>query len=183
MEYKSNNRRLLIKLIVVAIAMFGFGYALVLFYKQICDSTGVRDLAQADHVANTQVDKSRTITIEFDANVRSELPWRFKSETLRMLVHPGEMNQVVYDVENSANRVIVGQAVPSYGPALAGRYFRKLECFCFRQQRFQPHEQRRMPVVFVVDAALPREVNTITLSYSFFEVAGTAAATTPPPTN
>jgi len=171
----SSNRQMLVKLLVVALGMFGFGFALVPLYKQICEATGFRDLTRPDQVAaNSQVDTHRTITIVFDANIRSELAWQFKPEQLQVTVHPGQLTQVMYDVTNTSGRAITGQAVPSYGPAVAGRYFRKLECFCFKQQHFEAGEARRMPVVFVVDPQLPNEVNTITLSYSFFEVAGTA---------
>ncbi|MBV8658574.1 MAG: cytochrome c oxidase assembly protein [Burkholderiales bacterium] len=175
MDRQGSNRQMLVKLLVVALGMFGFGFALVPLYKQICEATGFRDLTRPDQVAgNTQVDSHRTITVVFDANVRSNLSWQFKPEQLQVSIHPGQLTQVMYDVKNTSGRAITGQAVPSYGPAVAGRYFRKLECFCFKQQHFEAGEARRMPVVFVVDPELPNEVNTITLSYSFFEVAGTA---------
>ncbi len=109
--------------------------------------------------------------MEFDANVR-KLPWTFRPLTPSVDVHPGEVTQVVYEVENTTDRPLTGQAVPSYGPQLAAAYFKKLECFCFARQAFAPHEKRQMPVVFVVDPALPRDVGTITLSYTFFEVEG-----------
>lgn len=165
---------MLLKLGVVAVLMFGFAYALVPFYQQICNTTGMRYLLKPDEVGNTQVVSSRVVTVEFDANIRTDLPWHFKPEQLRMEVHPGQLNTVMYDVENVADHAMTGQAVPSYSPAVAARYFKKLECFCFKQQTFQSKEQRRMPVVFLVDPSLPEDVHTITLSYSFFEVAGTA---------
>jgi cytochrome c oxidase assembly protein subunit 11 len=175
MHERSADRRTLVKLVVIAVLMFGFGVVLLpKFYKQICEVTGARDLSKADDPSNTQVDAARSVTVQFDANVRNDLPWRFKPEQIQMVIHPGQLNTVMYDVENIADHTIVGQAVPSFGPAVAGRYFRKLECFCFTRQTFKAHEKRRMPVVFVVEAGLPKEVNTITLSYSFFEVAGTA---------
>lgn len=172
---QSVNKKLLGKLVVVAFLMFGFAYALIPLYKKICEVTGINNVIKADvpSATNTQVDKSRVVTIEFDANLRSELPWKFKSETRRLTLHPGEMGQIVYSMENLGQRAITGQAVPSYAPAVASKYFSKLECFCFRQQVFKPGESREMPVVFVIDPQLPKEVETITLSYSFFEVAGT----------
>lgn len=173
-EQIEDNRRTLHKLIVVALLMFGFGFALVPFYKKICEVTGINNVLQADAVGNTQVVKSRTLMIEFDANVRSDLPWRFTPERTRMQVHPGQLVQVNYEIENQAGRTIVGQAIPSYAPMLAGGFFNKLDCFCFSQQTFEAGEKRVMPVVFVIDPKLPADVNTITLSYSFFEVAGTA---------
>ena len=168
---KADNRALLVKLGVIAVAMFGFGYALVPFYEKICDVTGLRNIARADEVSNTQVDATRTVRIEFDANVH-KLPWTFRPQEAVIGVHPGEMRQVVYEIFNTTDRVMTGQAIPSYGPPHAARYFRKLECFCFVQQTLQPGERRQMPVVFVVDAALPADVATITLSYTFFEVEG-----------
>ncbi len=165
------NRTLVGKLALVVVMMFAFGYALVPFYDQICKVTGLRDIAVADTEINTQVDASRTVRVELDANV-NKLPWQFRPLTAVISVHPGELTQVVYEVENTSDRPVTGQAVPSYGPRLAGEYFKKLECFCFTKQSFQPHEKRQMPVVFVIDSRLPADVNTITLSYTFFEVEG-----------
>ena len=168
---RHDNRLLLAKLSVVAVAMFGFGYALVPFYEKICDVTGLRNIAQADAVRNTQVDATRDVRIEFDSNIR-KLPWQFRALTPVVDVHPGEVRQVMFEIVNTTDRVMTGQAIPSYGPPHAAQYFRKLECFCFTQQTLQPGERREMPVVFVVDAALPADVATITLSYTFFEVEG-----------
>ena len=112
-----------------------------------------------------------TVRVEFDANL-NKLPWQFRPLTSVISVHPGELTQVIYEVENTSERPMTGQAVPSYGPQLAGEYFKKLECFCFTKQSFRPHEKRQMPVVFVIDSRLPADVNTITLSYTFFEVEG-----------
>lgn len=167
------NRKLLKRLLVVAVAMFGFGFALVPFYEKICEVTGIRNVFQPDAVdlRNTQVDASRSVTIEFDSNTR-RLPWTFRPLDSHTQVHPGELKQVLYEVRNTLDRAVTGQAVPSYGPPLAAQYFRKLECFCFRQQTLAAGEVRRFPVVFVIDPALPADVNTITLSYTFFEVAG-----------
>jgi cytochrome c oxidase assembly protein subunit 11 len=166
-----SNRALLARLAIVAVVMFGFGYAMIPFYDQICKATGLRDIAVADSVTNTQVDTGRTIRIELDANV-NKLPWRFRPLTPIVTTHPGEITQVVYEVENPTDRPMTGQAVPSYGPQRAGDYFKKLECFCFTKQSFEAHEKRQMPVVFVVDPNLPKDVATITLSYTFFEVEG-----------
>jgi cytochrome c oxidase assembly protein subunit 11 len=170
----SANRTLLLKLTVIAVLMFGFGFALVPFYKKICEATGINNLLQADEVVNTQVDRSRLITIEFDANTH-DLPWRFKPLQSSLTVHPGEIAQVAYEVVNTRDQPVTGQAVPSYGPRVAGQYFKKMECFCFARQTLNAGETRQMPVVFVVDPALPQDVTTITLSYTFFEIAGTAS--------
>lgn len=166
------NRFLLRKLLVVAVVMFGFGFALVPLYKKICEVTGINDIASADTLANTQVDSARWLTIELDANTRSDLPWTFAPMQKSVRVHPGELVHVVYEVSNNSASAVTGQAIPSYGPQLAQAYFKKLECFCFKQQQLAAGETRRMPVVFVIQPDLPRDVNTITLSYTFFAVEG-----------
>jgi len=168
---RRSNRVMLAKLGVVAVVMFGFGFLLVPFYEQICKATGLRDIDVPDEVKNTQVDLTRSVRLELDANA-SKLPWRFRPLTPIVTVHPGEVAQVVYEVENTSEHPVTGQAVPSYGPQLAAQYFRKLDCFCFTKQSLAPHEKRQMPVVFVVDPKLPNDVPTITLSYTFFEVEG-----------
>ena len=170
------NRVMLRKLVVIVIIMFGFGYALVPLYEKICQATGLRNLLSPDTLSavNTQVDLSRTVTIEFDANVR-QLPWDFRPEVATIKAHPGELVNVMYDIANTTERAIVGQAIPSYAPRSAAQYFHKLECFCFASQTLGPHESRRMPVVFVVDPNLPADVHTITLSYTFFEINGVTA--------
>ncbi|MBK5103454.1 MAG: cytochrome c oxidase assembly protein [Burkholderiales bacterium] len=171
----ASNRRMLKKLLVVALGMFGFGFALVPLYNKVCEVAGLRDLwqpGQADAAtSNTQVDLTRTLTIEFDSNIRM-LPWTFKPMASSVEIHPGELTQMVYEVRNTLDEPVTGQAVPSYGPRLAGQYFRKLECFCFTQQTLAAGEVRQMPVVFVIDPNLPKDVNTITLSYTFFRVDG-----------
>jgi cytochrome c oxidase assembly protein subunit 11 len=165
------NRLMLRKLVLVAVIMFGFGFALVPFYDAICQATGLRNIAAADEVANTQVVATRTVRVEFDANLR-KLPWTFRPLQSSLSVHPGAVTQVMYEIENVSDRPLTGQAVPSYGPQQAALYFKKLECFCFAQQTFAPHEKREMPVVFLIDPKLPDDLNTITLSYTFFEVEG-----------
>ena len=174
MTQAQSNLLTMRKLLIVALAMFGFGYALVPFYQKICEVTGVNNVIKADEVANTQIDAARFVTIEFDSNLRSKLPWTFRSLQTSVRIHPGELTTVMYEIRNTSDRAVTGQAIPSYGPQLAARYFKKLECFCFTQQTLQPGETRRMPVVFVIDKELPDDVNTITLSYTFFEVEGTA---------
>lgn len=169
------NRLVMKKLLVAAVVMFGFAFALVPFYEKICQVTGIRNLFQPDALAaqNTQVDPTRTVSVEFDANTQ-RLPWTFKPLEASVAVHPGEVTQVVYEMRNTLDRPVTGQAVPSYGPQQAALYFRKIECFCFQQQTLGPGEVRRMPVVFVIDPKLPSEINTVTLSYTFFEVNGTS---------
>lgn len=170
------NFQMMAKLAVMAVVMFGFGWALIPMYQKICEIYGINLVTPnmnvtADEVRNTQIDKTRTITIEFDAN--SHGPWRFRPTVANMQVHPGEMAQVVYEVVNTQPRSIDAQAIPSYAPQQAGAHFKKVECFCFQQQTLAPNEAKQMPVVFFIDPDLPKDVKTITVSYTFFEIAGT----------
>ena len=180
---KSDNRRMLGKLLVVAAVMFGFGYALVPMYRAICEALGINVLTVAEQrvaggswigpkgqAVNTQVDTSRTITVEFDANVRG--PWDFKPAVRSVQVHPGELMTVQYEFRNIQNRTMAAQAIPSYAPQLSGAHFNKLECFCFNEYTLKPGESKTWPVAFVIDPKLPKDVNTITLSYTFFEGGG-----------
>lgn len=179
MKYWSENTSLKFKLALVALSMFGFGYAIVPLYEVFCNVTGIKVLALGDRFIessgdskplNTQVDDTRTVTVEFDANVRGL--WRFKPEKSSLRVHPGEMTTIMYEFQNMQGRSITAQAVPSYAPEQAGPNFHKLECFCFKEHTLAPGEKKSWPVVFVVDSGLPRDVKTITLSYTFFEVGG-----------
>ena len=177
-EVRGENRTMMRKLIVVALMMFGFGWALVPLYQKICEITGInivtnRDVDAERAARNTQVDRSRTITVEFDANVQGA--WRFRPHVNHMQVHPGELVQVTYDLVNMQSRAMAGQAIPSYAPMQSAAHFQKLECFCFKQQTLAAGETRQFPVVFFIDPALPPDVKTITLSYTFFEVAGAVA--------
>jgi len=180
---RRDNSRMMGKLLMVALIMFGFGFALVPFYEKICELTGINVLASRDKLntaearefaRNTQVDASRTITIEFDANVQGSMA--FKPRVGHMKVHPGELATVVYEVVNATPGQLVGQAIPSYAPRHSASHFKKLECFCFQQQELAAHQKREFPVVFVIDPKLPADISTITLSYTFFEVAGRSSA-------
>lgn len=180
---QADNRRMLGKLLVVAVLMFGFGYALVPLYRAICDALGVNVLSLVElrrqaglggAGVNTQVDTTRTITVEFDANARG--PWDFKPAVGSLQVHPGEVVTVMYEFRNRQSRTMAAQAIPSYAPRQASSHFNKLECFCFSEYTLAPGESRQWPVVFVIDPRLPRDVTTITLSYTFFEVGGKVPA-------
>ena len=172
MSVAERNRKLFTRLAIVAVAMFGFGYALVPMYYRVCAALGINALGEVpEQVKNTQVDTSRRVTIEFDSNAHG-LAFRFKPLVNHIDVHPGEVATVEYEVRNEQPTTVTAQAVPSYGPAIAGEYFKKIECFCFREQTLAPGEARRMPVVFVVDPKLPKDVTSIALSYTFFAVAG-----------
>lgn len=174
-----NKRTLAILLGGVVLVMFGFGYGLVPLYNVMCRFTRQNDIGVADKVQNTQVDMSRSVTVEFDTNTHN-LPWQFKAVQTSMRVHPGEMAQAIFEVRNEKNYAVSGQAIASYGPSFVAQYFKKIECFCFTQQTLAAGESRRMPVVFFVDSALPKDVNTITLSYTFFEIEGKSGAMSKP---
>lgn len=171
MTLRAENLRLSRRLAIVAVGMFGFGFALVPFYEQICSALGVNSLVEKAGATNSQVDTARVITVEFDSNAHG-LPWAFKPLVRHVQVHPGEVKTVEYEVINVREVPVTGQAIPSYGPQRAGEYFKKIECFCFTQQTLAAGETRRMPVTFVVDPKLPKDVTSIALSYTFFEVAG-----------
>ena len=172
------------KLVVVTVGMFAFGYALIPIYKHICEMTGINILSltegqipgngktgsNAALPANSQVDTSRTITVEFDANTFG--PWEFKPAQRSVEVHPGELTTVMYEFQNTQNRRMAAQAIPSYAPKQAAAHFNKLECFCFSQYTLDPGEKKSWPVAFVIDPKLSKDVKTITLSYTFFEVGG-----------
>ncbi len=177
MNLRRENVRMVAKLALVASGMFAFGYALVPIYKTLCEMTGInilalgeRDLpgAKSKLPANTQVDTSRSITVEFDANARG--PWSFEPAQRSVRVHPGELVTVMYEFQNTQSRRMSAQAIPSYAPHQASAHFNKLECFCFQQYTLEPGEKKSWPVAFVIDPKLSKDVTTITLSYTFFEV-------------
>lgn len=176
MSAGSYNVRLMGKLLVVVAGMGAFGYALVPIYKHICEALGINVLAVSERqvpggstaAANSQIDRTRTVTVEFDANARG--PWDFKPAQAKVQVHPGELATVMYEFQNVQNRTMAAQAIPSYAPRNAASHFNKLECFCFSQYTLAPGEKKQWPVAFVIDPKLPKDVTTITLSYTFFEV-------------
>ena len=184
---KRENFRMVKKLGVIVLGMFCFGYALVPIYRAICEMTGINVLALGDRRipgatpklgANTQIDLTRTIAVEFDANSRG--PWHFKPAQSSLQAHPGELVTVMYEFQNVQDRTMSAQAIPSYAPLQAGAYFNKLECFCFSQYTLAPGEKKQWPVAFVIDPKLPGDVKTITLSYTFFEVGGKTPAAPDP---
>lgn len=175
------NYRLMGKLLIVAAGMFAFGYLLAPIYKAICNWTGVNVLALGEReaagsinaraaVKNTQVDYSRTVMVEFDTNARG--PWKFRPEIRNVQLHPGELTTVMFEIENQQPHTVKVQAIPSYAPGQAQAYFNKLECFCFTEHTLAPGERRRWPVVFYISPKAPRDMSTVTLSYTFFEVGG-----------
>jgi cytochrome c oxidase assembly protein subunit 11 len=180
MNLRPENAKMLGKLAVVTAGMFGFGYSMVPLYKAICEATGINILALGEknlpgtstqkgyEAGNSQIDMSRSITVEFDANARG--PWQFKPQKNSLQAHPGELMTVMYEFQNTQDRRMSAQAIPSYAPQQAAMHFNKIECFCFQQYTLDPGEKKLWPVVFVIDGKLSKDVKTITLSYTFFEV-------------
>lgn len=168
------NTQLLKKLLVIALVMFGFGFALVPFYNKICAVTGINSGDEQVLATNTQVNYGRTVRLELDSNIDTGLPWAFRPVERMVEVHPGEMAQVMYEVENLTDRPIKGQAIPAYAPQRAAGFFKKIECFCFTEQTLRPREKKRMPVLFVLNPDMPEDIGTITLSYTFYSKDGVA---------
>ena len=172
-EKQQKNKWLAGKLSFTAILMVGFAIVVLpALYNLICEVTGLDGRTgriEKEKALATRPDKTRVIKVEFDANVNGNLPWEFKALTKRIEVHPGEVATVSYYAKNMSNRTVVGQAVPYVTPKKVGKYFNKTECFCFSQQKFGPGEDKEMPLRFIVDPDLPKDVNTITLSYTFFD--------------
>lgn len=166
-----SNKRLARKLVIVTIAMFGFGYALIPLYNIMCDLTGINGkTGRMDAQATTEikVDRDRWVTVQFLSNVNQGMPWEFRPAVTSMRVRPGEVVTTTYYAHNTSDEIIVGQAVPSVVPNVAAAYFKKIECFCFTRQELKPQEAKSMPVQYVVQPDLPADVKTITLSYTFF---------------
>ena len=166
------NRRLAVRLLVVTVAMFGFGYALVPLYDIVCDITGIggrTGVVSEATAATGGVDSTRVVKVQFVATVSSALRWKFEGPGRPLEVHPGKVYEASFSASNLSNRPVVAQAVPSVTPAGAAAHFNKIECFCFTRQRLEPGETRDMPVRFVVNEEIPRRIGTLTLAYSFFE--------------
>jgi len=171
-ERQRINLRLARRLGLVALCFVGFGFAMVPIYNVFCELTGLNGKTNAAAVAvdrNTQIDYSRTVKVEFLSHTMPGNGLSFKAETFSLRVHPGEISRVNYTITNHSDKPFIGQAVPSVTPAVAAQHFEKLECFCFSQQTFAPHETRTMPVVYVVNPKLDADLGTVTLSYTFFE--------------
>jgi cytochrome c oxidase assembly protein subunit 11 len=152
--------------------MLGFGFAMVPMYRQICEALGLNQ-TRAVASPNTQVDMSRSVNVELIAS-SAGLPWQFEALDRMVRLHPGELTTVRYRVVNTLNRPVVANAVMNTSPTRAAQYIEKQECFCFTSQKLAAGEVREMPVVFRVKAGAPRDLETISLSYTFFEVPGTS---------
>jgi cytochrome c oxidase assembly protein subunit 11 len=166
------NRHILLQAAVVCVLMFGFGFAMVPLYRAFCDLTGINGrMAVVATETMAESDLSRLVTVQFVANRNQDLPWEFRPEVASIQVHPGEVHSVNYFARNLRDTPMIGRAVPSIAPGEAAKYLRKLECFCFTEQRFAGGEARDMPVRFYVDPRLPPGIETLTLSYTFFDAA------------
>lgn len=164
------NRHILLQAGLVCVVMFGFGFAMVPLYRVFCDLTGINGrMAVVATETMAESDASRIITVQFVANRNQDLPWEFRPEVSSIQVHPGEVRTVTYFAHNLRATPMVGRAVPSIAPGEAAKYLRKLECFCFTEQHFAGGEARDMPVRFYVDPKLPAGIETLTLSYTFFD--------------
>ena len=173
----TSPKKITLILCAVTVAMFGFGYALVPLYDLICNVTGLNGKSQTvseQQSAVFEVDESRTITVEFVTTLNQGMLWDFQPAIAKMEVHPGKPYQTSFFVNNKTNRTMIGQAVPSVAPFSAANHFVKTECFCFTNQTLQAGESLEMPVVFVINPALPERVSTVTLSYTFFDISNTA---------
>jgi cytochrome c oxidase assembly protein subunit 11 len=180
-ERSDANRRVVRRLAFVVVGMFGFGFALVPLYNVFCDITGINGKTgriELEEALTEEVDEDRLVTVEFLATVNSDLPWEFRPMVKKVRVHPGEITEVNYFARNRTGNRVAGQAVPSLAPGLAAKYFNKTECFCFTRQTLGPEEAKEMPLRFVVDPALPEDVRTVSLSYTFYQAQGEDAGKT-----
>ncbi len=177
-EPNNATKWLVTKLMVVVVAMFGFGYLMVPLYNVFCELTGFNGRAgrmTVESAAALQRDDSRQVKVEFVTNVNSGFPWNFKPMVASVTVHPGEETLVMFEAVNRSDSAVTGQAVPSVSPVQVTRFFSKTECFCFTQQTLAAKETKQMPVRFIVNPNLPRDIDTITLGYTFFRSDAQAA--------
>jgi len=167
----SANASLVVKLAFVSLAMFGFGFAMVPLYDVFCEVTGIsssNSTRAAAEPVNLEPDYDRTVTVELTSSLNQRDLWNFSPEETRMRVHPGKLYTTYYLATNLGEDDRIGHAVPSVSPVGATRYLQKVECFCFEEQMFAGEETKRMPVLFYVDPALPENIGTVTLAYSFY---------------
>ena len=174
------NRRSVRRIVLVAVAMFGFGYLLVPLYNVFCEITGLNGktgrIDEAAVAAKFKPDPNRTVKVQFVANNSADMPWEFRPGVHTMEVHPGKVYSTFFVATNPTSRPMVAQAIPSMAPSVASKYFNKTECFCFNQQPLEAGERKEMPLRFIVDPRLPKNIRTLTLAYSLFDVTGRTAA-------
>ena len=175
---QASNKKVIGKLLITVVAMFGFGFALVPLYDVFCNLTGLNGKTgtQISSSETFEVDTSREIKVEFITSLNEYMPWEFKAIQDSVKVHPGEPIKVDFLVRNKTDKDMIGQAIPSVSPGIAAKYFQKTECFCFTEQALKAGEEKVMPVVFIVDPSVSEDVHEITLSYTFFIKPGTEGA-------
>ena len=175
-QQKSENRSLVGRLLIMTVAMFGFGFALVPLYDVFCEITGFGGRTNTESVAAEEApDLSREIRVEFVTTINSYAPFEFGADLDSMTVHPGKMYFATFTAKNMTEDDKIAQAVPSVAPVAAAEHFVKIECFCFNSQEFAANEEKAMPLQFIVDPDLPEYVDTITLQYTFFDTASVAS--------
>jgi len=168
-----SSKSLSVRLLVMAVAMFGFGFLLVPIYDAFCEVTGFGGKTADTAATNVIIDadETREVSLEFVTTVNQYAPWTFQASVDGMTIHPGGLYEATFIARNLSNQHKIAQAVPSVAPQQAASHFKKLECFCFTTQEFAPGEEKEMPVRFIVDSDLPDYIDTITLSYTFFDTA------------
>ncbi|MFI4918082.1 MAG: cytochrome c oxidase assembly protein [Legionellales bacterium] len=176
MNYRNKHQKLLIILTVIVLGMFGFAFALVPIYNSLCKTLGINGktnpTAIAYDVTKAKIATDRLVLVEFVATNNSGVPWAFYPKIQKIKVHPGEVVKLAFYAENKTAQQMTVQAIPSVTPGLAAKYLKKTECFCFTQQTLNGHEAMNMPLLFHLDPALPKNINTVTLSYTLFDVTG-----------
>ncbi|CAM2743539.1 cytochrome c oxidase assembly protein [Legionella worsleiensis] len=174
MSNAKKQRKLLIVLTLVVLGMFAFGFALVPIYNTLCRTLGINGKtnpqAIAYDVTKAKITKDRVVLVEFVATNNSGIPWDFYPKISKIKVHPGEIAKLSFYAENKTDHRMTVQAIPSVTPGIAAKYLKKTECFCFTQQTLNGHEAMDMPLLFHLDADLPEQINTVTLSYTLFDV-------------
>ncbi len=177
-DHSASNRSLVAQLVILTVAMFGFGFLLVPLYDVFCELTGFAGRPNTEAaVVEEAPDLTRDIRIEFITVVNDYARFEFAADVDSMTVNPGKMYYATFTAKNLAGEHKIAQAVPSITPSTAAEYFKKIECFCFSSQEFTANEGRAMPLQFIVDPNLPDYIDTITLQYTFFDTARVAANT------
>ncbi len=165
------HKPLIVKLLVVGVCMFAFSFALVPLYNVFCELTGLNGKTEnSAAVASVVIDRERQVTVEFLATVDPSIPWKFQPEIAQMVVYPGEVKRINFTAQNLTAEPMSGRAVPSVAPGLAAEQFKKMECFCFVEQPLNGGETKLMPLQFYIDPALPKDIKTVTLSYTLYKV-------------